>query len=337
MFSIEATPEAKGLWANARLHPESVREYVRYYREIDPWTQATFARRLIVPGAVYTGDMLIPTERLRETEYYRDFLLRFDNVDLLCAMLHDGSQPPVPTIALSVYRGIGDPPFAAGDIARMQPLIPHLQLATAVSFQLTDRDRRLAVQGHALDAARPTAAAVEPGRRGGADQLRGGGPARRGRRADSQVRPAAGGRPWQPAPAGGADRGRRCRARGRRAHPAPERQATVAAAVLAWIGLAGRAMPSTCLSCRKGPRAAAPNARTAYTKQAMHVPTRRDENRARRRAGGLTGRDGLEYHGVLGTAGNFEDNMPDVWTLRSSAAHSTADPGRRSTSACTGS
>ena len=187
LFSIEATPEAKGLWANARLDPESVREYVRYYRDIDPWTRATYARGLIVAGAVYTGDMLMPTERLRETEYYRDFLLRFDNVDLLCAMLHDGSQPPVPTVALSVYRGIGDPPFAAGDIARMQPLD---SASTARHRGELPADRPRPATGGAgpcAGCAGPAAAAAEPGRRGGAGQLRGGGPARRGRRADSST------------------------------------------------------------------------------------------------------------------------------------------------------
>lgn len=150
LFSVEATPQAKGLWTNARLDPESVAEYVRYYQKIDPWYRAVFARGLVIPGAIYSGNMLVPAEQLHETEYYRDFLVRFNNVDLLLAIFHDSSHPPVPTVALSIYRGAGAPAFTEADIARLAPLIPRLQLATAVNFQLADRDHRIEVQGSLL-------------------------------------------------------------------------------------------------------------------------------------------------------------------------------------------
>jgi DNA-binding CsgD family transcriptional regulator len=156
LWSNQATPEAFGLWVPCRLHPESLVEYGRYYHQKDVWLQACQARG-VRSGEVVTGDMLLPRTSFRKSEFYRDFLRRFDYVQLLFGALHrqDAADTLVPNVHISLYRGQADPPFDKSDREKLQGLLPHLQHATAINFHLADRDRRLATAQSAVNMLHP--------------------------------------------------------------------------------------------------------------------------------------------------------------------------------------
>ena len=156
LWSHQASPDAFGLWVPCRLHPESLAEYARYYQHKVVWLQACEARG-IRSGEVVTGDMLMPRSCFLKSEFYRDFLKRFDYVQLLLGALHrqDTDDELVPNVHFSLYRGHADLPFDEGDREKLRALLPHLQHATAINFHLADRDRRLAVAQAAVNMLHP--------------------------------------------------------------------------------------------------------------------------------------------------------------------------------------
>lgn len=156
LWSHQAAPEAFGLWVPCRLHPDSLVEYARYYHHKDVWLRACEARG-IRSGEVVTGDMLVPRTVFQRSEFYRDFLKRFDCTQLLFGALHrqDVADMRVPNVHISIYRGKADARFNESDCGRLRILLPHLQQATAVNFHLADRDRRLATAQSAFNMLHP--------------------------------------------------------------------------------------------------------------------------------------------------------------------------------------
>jgi DNA-binding CsgD family transcriptional regulator len=152
LWSHQAAPDAFGLWVTCRLDPVSLEEYARHYHAKDVWMQAGLARGPRA-GEVMTGDMLVPRAAFLESEFYRDFLRRYDCVHLLYCMLHapENASGPVPMVHFSMYRGEADTPFGEADRRKLQALLPHLQESTAINFHLADREHRLDVAQAAVD------------------------------------------------------------------------------------------------------------------------------------------------------------------------------------------
>lgn len=154
LWSHPATPDAFGLRVPCRLHPESLAEYVHTYQQQDDWMQAGLAKGLRA-GEVLTDERLVPRATLIRSAFYRDFLQRFDYEHLLLAVLHRQGDAEgmhaMPTVCLAIVRGQADAPFGAGERKKLLALLPHLQHATAVNFQLAERDRRLSVAQAAVD------------------------------------------------------------------------------------------------------------------------------------------------------------------------------------------
>ncbi|MCA1978246.1 MAG: helix-turn-helix transcriptional regulator [Thiobacillus sp.] len=152
LWSHQARPGAFGLWVPCRMHPESLAEYGRYYHRKDIWLQAGYARNTQA-GEILTGDMLVPRPVLSKSEFYRDFLRRFDYVQLLIGVLHrnDAHDAIVPTVHFSMYRGEADKAFSQRDHKRLRELLPHLQHATAVNFHLAQRDHQLSIAQASVD------------------------------------------------------------------------------------------------------------------------------------------------------------------------------------------
>ena len=99
LWSHQATPDSFGLWVPCRMHPESLTEYGRYYHKKDVWLQAGYAKDF-QSGEVMTGEGLIPRADLLKSEFYRDYLRRFDYVHLLFGVLHMQGKPgsTMPTV-----------------------------------------------------------------------------------------------------------------------------------------------------------------------------------------------------------------------------------------------
>jgi DNA-binding CsgD family transcriptional regulator len=138
------------------MHPDSITEFGRYYHQMDVWRQASQARDAR-SGDVMTGDMLLPRSKFLKSEFYRDFLNRFDYEQLLFGVLHrqNTEDALVPNVNFSLYRGQAAPPFDDNDREKLQALLPHLQQATSINFHLADRDRRLTVAQSAINMLHP--------------------------------------------------------------------------------------------------------------------------------------------------------------------------------------
>ena len=89
------------------------------YRPFDVWTQVGIERGLLVEGNTARGTDLVPTEDLKQTPWYREFLSMEDIPQVMIGIVFDGQTPGTPPTSFSVFRGEQQPPFAADDLARL--------------------------------------------------------------------------------------------------------------------------------------------------------------------------------------------------------------------------
>ena len=114
------------------------------YRPFDVWTQVGIERGLLVEGNTARGTDLVPTEELKRTPWYREFLSMEDIPQVMIGIVFDGQTPGTPPTSFSVFRGEQQPPFDADDLARFRLLLPHISRALGVMYRLRQADLQVA-------------------------------------------------------------------------------------------------------------------------------------------------------------------------------------------------
>ena len=128
-----------------RLDPAGLAQYDRHFNQLDPWAAGV---RVLGPGIVATGEMLIAAGDLRRTEYFNDFAVHYDVTRLLAVALE---QRRGASAVLSVMRSERDAPFESGDRVLVSALVPHLQQALRIHHRISDAQREHAVAIEALE------------------------------------------------------------------------------------------------------------------------------------------------------------------------------------------
>lgn len=103
------------------LHPEIQRIYNEHYSDRDPWYLAANERGL--QGRIMTGQELIPTRELRNTDFYHDILVPDEINDIMSVTI---SQPESRSFDISFQRSTNEPFFDPSDKARLASMLPHL-------------------------------------------------------------------------------------------------------------------------------------------------------------------------------------------------------------------
>ncbi|MDP4029290.1 MAG: helix-turn-helix transcriptional regulator [Gallionella sp.] len=155
IFSNQATPEQQGIWVPCRLTYEDFRPYVERYHAFDVWMQRGHELGLFVPGNVVSSDDLLPREEFLASVFYREFLAHADIHDLCCGILHDGSEPDIPIVHISIYRSHAMPVFGSDEKALLAALIPHLREATRIGFRNGALERQAGMMRCAVDTLSP--------------------------------------------------------------------------------------------------------------------------------------------------------------------------------------
>jgi DNA-binding CsgD family transcriptional regulator len=104
--------------------PDSTTLYQKYFGERDEWWRR--GQHIIRSGWVGTGDLLCPRPILRSSEFYNDFLRRFDTTQICAAGL---DVRPGYSANISVVRSHRQSDFEEHDVALLHFLVPHLQRA----------------------------------------------------------------------------------------------------------------------------------------------------------------------------------------------------------------
>lgn len=117
----------------------------------DPFVEAMVRKGWLNDGMVMTGDELVPREHFLSSSFYRD-LWQPTGIDRVCAgIVFDGKDMYFPPVALSVYRGLGDPDFEGGEVAMVRRLVAHLARALGLMFHLRDLRFQVAASTAALE------------------------------------------------------------------------------------------------------------------------------------------------------------------------------------------
>ena len=155
IFSNQATPEQQGIWVPYQITEEGFRPYVEHYHAFDVWMQRGHELGVFVPGNVVTSDALLPREEFLATVFYREFLAFADIHDLCCGILHDGSEPDIPIVHISIYRSHAMPVFGETEKALLAALIPHLREATRICFRIGALERQAGMMKCAVETISP--------------------------------------------------------------------------------------------------------------------------------------------------------------------------------------
>ena len=155
IFSHQATPEQQGIWVPYQCSDEGLRRYAERYHAFDIWMQRGHELGFFVSGNIITSDDLLPRKEFLASVFYREHLVLDDIHDLCAGVLHDGSEPDIPTVHVAIYRPKAMPLFGEVEKALLAALIPHLREATRVGFRIATLERRVGIMQSAVETISP--------------------------------------------------------------------------------------------------------------------------------------------------------------------------------------
>lgn len=138
-----------GIWVPHRLDQASLAAYGEYFVQRDIWLQG-FTTRGISAGKVVRDWDLADTEQLRRSEFYNDFLRRYD-IERLMTVLIRPKPDASSQLHLSIYRPVGSDAFEDNYFSRTQILMDHLSRAWELKLALSGLNLRLHSVGSVLD------------------------------------------------------------------------------------------------------------------------------------------------------------------------------------------
>jgi DNA-binding CsgD family transcriptional regulator len=125
------------------LDPDRLTEYQQHYHQVDPWSISPRARRLVVPGAVLTDEMIVQRAEFARTEFFA-----FVRPQGLSRMIYMALSRDAETASgISIYRAEDDAPFSDVERRFLAALVPHVARVLRLHAEMR---RQHAVAGGAL-------------------------------------------------------------------------------------------------------------------------------------------------------------------------------------------
>jgi DNA-binding CsgD family transcriptional regulator len=128
--------EVHAVSASWNLDPDGHRLYQQHYGSIDVWTMRGRSK---VDAAACTSERLCPLEELVTTEFYNDFLFRFDIVHGMFGLAERNANN---WASISLYRGSHSRAFRVSDLSTLDLLVPHIQRAFKLHLQFSELQAR---------------------------------------------------------------------------------------------------------------------------------------------------------------------------------------------------
>jgi DNA-binding CsgD family transcriptional regulator/PAS domain-containing protein len=137
----------------AHNHREEVaRAYSDHWWQHDTWLHTGLQKGMFRTGMVARGSDIVPAHELRQTAFYKEFLLTMPAEHLLCAILSDGSDPLLaPPITLSLFRAPQHADFSENDVQALRDIYPHIHRAFELHWQMRSMREQLDVFHRSLD------------------------------------------------------------------------------------------------------------------------------------------------------------------------------------------
>ena len=130
MLSIDGKTGAARMLASANMDPHYQDVYAAHYRERDPWSPGVLGRPV---GVVVPSEDRLPHEDLIRTEFYNEWL-RPQGIEgsLGCVLLREHGE----MLVLGLPRGAKTGPYEPRQLDRLRAVVPHLQRALQLDWQL---------------------------------------------------------------------------------------------------------------------------------------------------------------------------------------------------------
>jgi DNA-binding CsgD family transcriptional regulator/PAS domain-containing protein len=126
--------------------------YWAYYWQRDVWAQRIQATGQVREGGIVHGDRLIERREFRRTEIHADYAKPNGVEVMMHALLFNGQTPgDHPMMALNLYRPPQAEAFSQEDEVFLRPLIPHLQRALRIRWQMAMQKEERGLREAALD------------------------------------------------------------------------------------------------------------------------------------------------------------------------------------------
>ncbi len=137
----------------AHNHTEEVaRAYSDHWWQHDTWLHTALVGGRYYTGQIGRGSDFVPAHELRQTAFYKEFLLTMPAEHLLCAILSDGSGPLfAPPVNLSFFRPPEQSDFSEDDVQAFRELYPHIHRAFELHWQMRSMREQLDVFHRSLD------------------------------------------------------------------------------------------------------------------------------------------------------------------------------------------
>jgi DNA-binding CsgD family transcriptional regulator len=137
----------------AHNHTEAVaRAYSDFWWQHDTWLHTALAAGQFRTGMLMRGSDFVPAYELRQTAFYKEFLLTMPAEHLLVAILSDGSDPLLaPPINLSFFRPPEQSDFSEVDVQAFREIYPHIHRAFELHWQMRSMREQLDVFHRSLD------------------------------------------------------------------------------------------------------------------------------------------------------------------------------------------
>jgi DNA-binding CsgD family transcriptional regulator/PAS domain-containing protein len=128
--------EVHAVSASWNLDPDGHRLYQQHYGSTDVWAMRGQSK---ADGPSCTSDWLCPLEELVTTEFYNDFLSRYDIVHGMFGLVGRSADS---WASVSLYRGSHSRTFRVSDLGTLNLLVPHIQRALRLHFEFSELKAR---------------------------------------------------------------------------------------------------------------------------------------------------------------------------------------------------
>lgn len=151
LFTPLHGPQQGGFSHACNLPADRIEHWQSKAMHEDPFVEAIVRKGWFVSGMAVTGDQLVPRAQLLGTTFYREMWQPVGIVQVCAGIIFDGRDMLLPPVALSIYRGPGDPDFDEVDVEWVRRMVAHLARALTLMFHLCDLNRQVAANTAALE------------------------------------------------------------------------------------------------------------------------------------------------------------------------------------------
>lgn len=123
LMSYDFRNEASHLNHVVRIGPDTLRDYEKYYAQVNPWLRPENEFRFVA-GRAQVSEEIVPLEQVKRSEFYNDFGKRSEIVHTLGLIMKKPGSRVMPV--LSTNRGERPGMFDASAVALMEGLAAHL-------------------------------------------------------------------------------------------------------------------------------------------------------------------------------------------------------------------